>query len=118
MGWILPINETYAGSAPPLVTTTEMAELANWRRLWPTQRTTVGGMVTKYVVSVSIEVEADDDMSAAAPGYTMLNDEIPVELMVQGLASPARAVVLNLFQAKQLDRGTIDVGGADYFRNR
>lgn len=56
----------------------------------------------KYVVSVSVEVEAEDDTSAAALGYTVLNDEVPVELTVQGLVSPARTVVFNFSQAKQL----------------
>lgn len=56
----------------------------------------------KYIVSVSVEVEADDDISAASLGYSILNDEVPVELTVLDLASPARTVALTLFQAKQL----------------
>ena len=53
-------------------------------------------------VSVSVEVEAEDDISAAALGYTILNDKVPIELTLKDLTSPARKVVLNLSQAKQL----------------
>lgn len=40
-------------------------------------------------------------MTAAALGYTVLNDEVPIELTGQSVITTARTVVLNLSQAKQ-----------------
>jgi hypothetical protein len=53
---------------------------------------------------VSVEVDAEDDIEAAALGFTLLNDETPRTLAVRNAAGVSKDIKLNYTTAMDLRR--------------
>lgn len=65
----------------------------------------------KYVIAVSIEVEADNEDTAAQLGYTFLNGRVPTELVVSNSKGLVKRIKLDPGMAKgmkSLGRATND----------
>jgi hypothetical protein len=58
----------------------------------------------KYTVSVSVEVDAENDIEAAALGFTLLNDETPRTLSIRNAAGVSKDIKLHYTMAMDLKR--------------